>query len=258
MLFDIRGRRKHVVRVVYAILALLMGASLFLVVGPVNIGGLIGNSTSTEASKVLDEQAERVEAKLRREPNNPNLWLALARTRVAAGNALVEANPQTGEPVVNAEAKQDFDRATEAWNLYLGKSDGEANPSAALLIANTYFTMARSGIAVEEIAADLDGAAAAQRLAVKARPSVGLLTTLATYEYFTGNFKAADKAGEEAKNKATGQEKKQVEEQLTEYRQRGKQWAAEKKRAAKVEKEQGKESLQNPFGGLAGSSGLGE
>ncbi len=38
MLFDIRGRRKHVVRVVYAILALLMGASLFLVVGPFNIG----------------------------------------------------------------------------------------------------------------------------------------------------------------------------------------------------------------------------
>ena len=47
MLFDIRGKRKHVVRVVYAILALLMGASLFLVVGPVNIGSLLGNSTSS-------------------------------------------------------------------------------------------------------------------------------------------------------------------------------------------------------------------
>ena len=38
MVFDIRGRRRHVVKVVYAILAVLMGASLFLVVGPVNIG----------------------------------------------------------------------------------------------------------------------------------------------------------------------------------------------------------------------------
>jgi len=35
MLFDIRGRRKNVVKVVYAILAVMMGASLFLVVGPV-------------------------------------------------------------------------------------------------------------------------------------------------------------------------------------------------------------------------------
>ena len=32
------GRRKHVVKVVYAVLAVLMGASLFLVVGPLNIG----------------------------------------------------------------------------------------------------------------------------------------------------------------------------------------------------------------------------
>lgn len=257
MLFDIRGRRKHVVRVVYAILALLMGASLFLVVGPVNIGSLIGNSASTEASKVLDEQAERVEAKLQKEPNNANLWLALARTRVAAGNALVEVNPQTGEPVVNPEAKQDFDRATEAWNLYLAKSD-TANSSAALLMANTYFTLARSGISVEEITEDLEGAAAAQRLAVKARPSVGLLTTLATYEFFNGNFGAAEKAGDEAKSKATAEEKKQVEEQIAEYRNLGKRWETEKKRAAKAEKEQGKEALQNPLGGLGGSTGLGE
>ncbi len=257
MLFDIRGRRKHVVRVVYAILALLMGASLFLVVGPVNIGGLVGNSTSTEASKVLDEQAEGVEAKLQRHPDNPNLWLALARTRVAAGNALVEVNPQTGEPLVTPEAQQDFDRATEAWGLYLKRTD-KANPSVALLMANTYVTLARSGISVEEIAANLKGAAAAQRLATEARPSVGLLTTLATYEYFNGNFKAADRAGEEAKSKASAEEKKQVEEQLAEYRKRGKQWETEKKRAAKAEKEQGKEALQNPFGGLRGSSGLGE
>ena len=41
MLFDLRGRRKNVVKVVYAILAVMMGASLFLVVGPVNIGELL-------------------------------------------------------------------------------------------------------------------------------------------------------------------------------------------------------------------------
>ena len=51
MLFDIRGRRKHVVRVVYAILALLMGASLFLVVGPFSIGSLVGNGGATDASQ---------------------------------------------------------------------------------------------------------------------------------------------------------------------------------------------------------------
>ena len=257
MLFDIRGRRKHVVRVVYAILALLMGASLFLVVGP-NIGGLVGNSGSTEASKILDEQAEEVEARLSRDEDDPNLLLAVARARVAAGNAEAEVNPQTGAPVLNAEALRDFEQATQIWNVYLKETD-EVNPSGALLMANTFFTLAEAGTNIEEIVTNIEGAATAQRLATEARPSTGFLTTLARYEYLTGDFKAADAAGEKAKGKATAQEKKQIEEQITESRQRGKQWENEKKRFAKTEKEQGKEALQNPFGGLGGSTGgLGE
>ena len=83
MLFDIRGRRKHVVRVVYAILALLMGASLFLVVGPFSIGNLVGNGGTTE----------RRQGPRRNRPNGPNrscagnlktktCWLALTRARL--------------------------------------------------------------------------------------------------------------------------------------------------------------------------------
>jgi len=258
MLFDIRGRRKHVVRVVYAILALLMGASLFLVVGPVNIGSLVGTGGSTEASKILDEQAEQAEAKLSRDEDNPNLLLAVTRARVAAGNAETELNPQTGAPVLNAGGRQDFEQAGQIWNVYLDKTD-EVNSSAALLMAKTFFTLAEAGTSIEEISTYIDEAATAQRLATETRPAVGFLTTLASYEYLAGDFKAGDAAGEKAKSRATGQEKKQVEEQLTESRQRGKGWQTEKKRFAKTEKEQGKEALQNPFGGLGGgTSGLGE
>ncbi len=119
-------------------------------------------------------------------------------------------------------------------------------------MANTFFTIAQSGSAVSEVAQNLEDAAGAQRVAAKGRPTAGALTTLAIYEYFVGNFAAADKAGEEAKAKATGEEKKQVKEQLTEYRKRGKEWQKQKKSAEKAEKEQGKEALQNPFGGLGG------
>jgi hypothetical protein len=258
MLFDIRGRRKRVVQVVYAVLALLMGASLFLVVGPVNIGSLVGTGGSTEASKILDEQAEQAEARLRRDEDNPNLLLAVARARVGAGNAETEVNPQTGAPVLNAEGRQDFEQAARIWGFYLDETD-EVNPSAALLMANTFFTLAEGGTSVEEIVTNIEEAANAQRLATEARPATGFLTTLATYEYLAGDFKAGDAAGEKAKNKVTGQEKKQVEELIAESRQRGKRWQTEKKRFAKTEREQGKEALQNPFGGLGGSSeGLGE
>ncbi|HEX7293467.1 MAG TPA: hypothetical protein VF259_02880, partial [Solirubrobacterales bacterium] len=57
MLFDTRGRRRHVIRVVYAVLALLMGASLFLVVGPFNLGELGGSGASSSANEVLEERA---------------------------------------------------------------------------------------------------------------------------------------------------------------------------------------------------------
>jgi len=258
MLFDIRGRRKNVIRVVYAILALLMGASLFLVVGPVNIGNLVGTGGSSEASKILDEQAEEAEARLRRDEDDPNLLLAVARARAAAGNAETETNPQTGAPVVNAEGRQDFEQAARIWNFYLDETD-EVNPAAALLMANTFFTLAEAGSSVEDIVTNIEEAATAQRLATEARPAVGFLSTLATYEYLAGDFKAGDAAGEKAKSKTKGQEKKQLEEQLTESRQRGKRWQTEKKRFAKTEQEQGKEALQNPLGGLGGSTGgLGE
>src|SRR4051794_37077468 len=115
MVFDTSGRRKHVVRVVYAILALLMGASLFLVVGPVSIGSLFGSSgSSSSASKVLDEQAERTEAKLRRDPTNEALLLALARTRITAGNSLTEVSPETGVTLLTAEGLQELNQGVEA------------------------------------------------------------------------------------------------------------------------------------------------
>src|SRR5882672_5860696 len=92
MVFDIRGKRRHVVKFVYAILALLMGASLFLVVGPVNIGSLLGNSESSNGAGQLEDQALTIERKLRKNPEDPQLLLSVARARISVGNALVESN----------------------------------------------------------------------------------------------------------------------------------------------------------------------
>jgi len=255
MVFDIRGRRKHVVRVVYAILALLMGASLFLVVGPFNLGSLLGNGGTTSAGKVLDEQAERIEKKLRREPEDEALLVSLARTRIAAGNALAETNPETGLSVSTAEGLAEYDRALEAWRRYL-KQVESPNPSAATLVAGTYFRLAESSGSLEEAERNIEGAANAQRIAAEARPSVGTLTTLAIYEYFAGDFAAGDKAAKQAEAKTPSKEEaKEVKKQLASYRARGKQFEKQKKEFAKQAQKQGKESLQNPFGGLGSSSG---
>lgn len=252
MLFDIRGRRKHVVRVVYAILALLMGASLFLVVGPFNIGNLINSgSSANSAAKVLGEQAERIERKLARDPGDEALLLSLTRTRIAAANALTEVDPETGATVVTVEGTEELQRATEAWRRYL-KLTEEPSPSAALLVANGYFSLAEAG-GLEEAVANIRKAAETQRIAAEAQPTINSLTTLAIYSYFAGDFAAGDKAAGQAEAKAGGKaEKKEISTQMDEYRKRGKEFEKQKQEINKAEKGQSKERLESPFGGLGG------
>jgi hypothetical protein len=253
MVFDTRGRRKHVVRVVYAILALLMGASLFLVVGPFNIASLIGGSSTSNAATVLNEQAERTERKLRTEPDNEVLLLSLARTRAAAANALTEVSSETGLTTFTPEGRQELALATEAWTRYLKQVD-EPNPSGALLIARTYFSLAESSTSIEEAEENVGEAAKTQRIAAEARPSVGSLTSLAIYEYFANDFAAGDKAAKQAAAKVPKAEAKEINKQMAEYRSRGKAFEKQKAEFAKLEKSQRKEALQNPFGGLGGGS----
>jgi hypothetical protein len=253
MLFDIRGRRKHVVRVVYAILALLMGASLFLVVGPFNIANLIGGSTTTSAGKVLDEQAERIERKLLTEPDNEDLLGALTRARISAGNALTEVSLETGAKIVSPEAHEAFEQAAVAWHRYLKQAASVSAPIAALM-ATAYFTLAESSSGIEAAEENVAEAAGAQGIAAEEQPTINSLTTLAIYQYFAGNFKAGDEAASKAEAKAPKSEAKEVKKKMAQYRARGKAFEQQKKEFAKQEKEKGKESLQNPFGGLGGSS----
>lgn len=259
MVFDTSGRRKHVVRVVYAILALLMGASLFLVVGPFSIGSLIGGDSSTSATKVLDEQAARTERKLARQPNDEALLLSLARTRITAGNSLTEVNPETGATVFTAEGLRELTAGIAAWNRYL-KQTKEPNPSMALLVSRAYFGLAETSPNLEVATTNVEKAAAAQRIAAEAQPTVNSLTTLAIYEYFSGNFAAGDKATKEAEAKAPGKsETKEISKQMAEYRKRGKAFQKQKVEVAKQEGAQRKEALENPLGGLSGGGGsLGE
>lgn len=259
MLFDIRGRRKHVVRVVYAILALLMGASLFLVVGPFNLGSLVGDSSSTSAAKVLQEQAERTEQKLRRNPEDEALLLALSRARINAGNSLTEVNAETGATSYTLEGIQELQRGVEAWNAYL-KQAKEPKASAALLVSRSYFTLAESSPSLEATVENVAKAASTQHIAAEIQPTINSLTTEAIYQYYAGNFAAGDKAARQAEAKApTKPEAKEISKQMAVFRKRGEAFEAQKKQIAKQEKAQGKERLENPLGGLGGTSGsLGE
>ncbi len=256
MVFDTRGRRKHVIRVVYAILAILMGASLFLVVGPVNIGSLIGNqSTSGSAAKVYEEQAERIESRLAKDPTDEGLLLSLTRARIGAGNAKVETEPSSGTTTVPIEARHDFEAAEESWNRYLKQAGAEPSATAAQLVAQTFFRLAESSTGIGEAVENVAKATAAQKLAAEQQPTLGSLSTLAIYQNFNGEPAAAGKTTKRAAAKASSKaEGKTVENQLGEYRKRGEEFEKQKKELEKAEKEAGKEKLTSPFSGLGGGS----
>lgn len=258
LLFDTRGKRRHVIRVVYAILAILMGTSLFLVIGPVNIGELLGESNSSgNAAEVFEEQAERVEKRLAKDPEDEQLLLTLTRAQINSGNAKIEPVAAGEVATVPPEAHQDFTAAGETWGRYLEQAK-QPNASAAALVAGTFFRLAESGsTSFAEISENVGLAAHAQRVAAERQPSIGSLSTLAIYSYFNGEFAAGDKAEKEATAKASKAEAKNIEKQLAEYRKRAKQFQKSAQKAAKLERGAGKEALQNPFG-FGGSASAGE
>ena len=257
MLFDIRGRRKNVVKVVYAILALMMGASLFLVVGPVNLGSLLGNASETNPStEIFDEQIERTEQRLHKDPSNPDILLSLTRARINAGRANSEVDQATGESTVTVRARTEYEKANDAWARYLKVVEGEPNASLASLVAGTSFLLAQNSKTYTEAIEYLGAAADAAAIAARTRPSLGAWTTLAAYAYLSGDKATGAEAGRQAKALArTKSEKKSIDKQLTAFEKQSKEIQKSKKEAEKAEKGKGKEALENPLGGLGGGSG---
>ena len=252
MVFDIRGRRKRVVQVVYALLAVLMGLSLLTVVGPVSIGDVFGGGSTGSVSSNFDDQAATIEAKLKKQPQNENLWLSLARTRFSAGSSLAQTDPSTGQTTLSGEAAAEFRKGGEAWARYLKLDPKPPNPNIAQLAANGAFTLAGTSTSYPEAYKNLRAAAAAQAVVAKARPSAGSYSNLAAFSYLAGDFKGGDAAAAKAAAEVPAAQRKNVEKSLAAYRKQGKQLASQQKAAAKAQQGQGKQQLENPLGGLAG------
>jgi hypothetical protein len=251
MVFDTGGRRKGVVKVVYAILAVLMGLSLLLVVGPAPLQEIFGiDNGVSRAADQFEEQAERAELKLKKNPEDPTLLLSLTRAQINAGNSLAEANPETGEILYTPEARQQLQAASESWSKYLKATD-EPNPGAAQVAASALFGLAQTSRTGPEAEANLRAAARAQQLVAEARPSLGSLSTLAIYQLYSFDYKGAAKSEKEAEPFANtkferenlGNELEQISKRAHEFQ---KQLTEIEKEAEKAQA-QGKPAIANPL-----------
>ena len=262
MVFDIRGRRRHVVKAVYAILAVLMAASLFLVTGAINLNSILGTASSTSsATKSLEEQAERIEAKLVKTPEDEDLLLNLTRTRINVANTMVTNGAFESQGGVE-EVQQEFAQVSEDWSRYL-KAASEPSAGLAIQVAPALFQMAELSTTGEEALENLTAATEAQEIVAEQRPSLNSLSTLGIYQAFAQDFKAAEKSIEEAAKFAnTKFERESLENKFEETKKQAKEFGqgveAEKAAAQKNGKSNnaGKEALEHPFNSLNNQSSL--
>lgn len=259
MLFDIRGRRKNVVRVVYALLALLMGLSLIFVLGPAPLTDLFGNGGSSgNSAEPFEEQAARLERELKKDPENAQLLLNLTRARINAGNQHSVILPETGEPALTTEGRVQLEKAASAWEEYVEATD-EPSPSGAQLSAGNFFRLAQTSRTPGEIEANIKAAADAQEIVVDQRPTAGGLATLALYRYFSFEYDEARKlTAAAAKSASTKFERENLDNEAEEIEARARQLQKQFAEVEKASKAQGKETLQNPLGGLGGGTTLAE
>jgi hypothetical protein len=256
MVFDIRGRRRHVVKFVYAILAILMALSLFLVTGAINVGSLFGSTSSGESAvSNFEDQAEAIEKKLVKTPGDEDLLASLTRTRINTANAMITNGALESQDEFE-ELKQQLALVSEDWTKYV-KASEEPSPGVAIQVSPALFELAEYSSAGAVAEENVKAATEAQEIVADARPSLNSLSTLAFYRLFAQDYKGAKESiGEATKFASNKFEREQLENKYEEYEKNaktfGKSLKAEK--ATKTEAA-GKESLENPLQGL-GTTGL--
>jgi hypothetical protein len=255
MVFDIRGRRRHVVKFVYAILAILMVASLFLVTGAVNLGSIFGSSSSSESAvSSFEQQAENVEAKLAKTPGDEDLMASLTRTRINTANAMITNGQGESQDGIE-EIKHQLALASEGWSEYVGAAS-EPSAGLAIQVAPALFQLAELATGGEEALENVKAATEAQQVVAGKRGDLNSWSTLALYALFAQNYKLAEKAKAEALKLAnTKFERESFENKYDEVEKNAKEFGKRLKvENASKSKSAGKESLENPIQGLGGSS----
>lgn len=264
MLFDLGGKRKRVVQVVFAFLALIFAITFvgFGIGSDASGGifdalGLSSNSGSTDADPALDNQIERAEEALAANPEDEKALLALAETHFLKGQNALEKD-ELGQPVdFTDESLSEYAEATDAWEKYLATKPEKPDDGVAPLIVQAYEYQQISATTPGELEDALEGAVEAARVVAEARPSAGSYAQLGYFAYLAGDTATAKEAEKRALAEASDSTAKdQVRSQLEQGEAQGealalqlKQAAAEKKAATPDEAQ-----LENPLEGFGGTA----
>ena len=189
MLFDLKGKRKRLVQVVYLTLAVLMGGGLVLFgIGGDVSGGLFdafSDRSGGSSNEIVEERIDDNEKKVEANPKDEAALKALVRDWYQLAND--EADPNTRE--FTDEGRERLANADEAWQQYLAVEKGKPDGSLASLMLNVYGPTALNQPA--------DAATVAEIIA-EARPSSQAYLQLVQFAALAGQDRKADLAGMKA------------------------------------------------------------
>jgi len=247
MLFDVRGRRKRLIQVVYLGLAILFGASLvFFGTGSGVNGGLFDAFTGGGGggdSSVFSDQYDKARKQAQAQPRNPAAQVAVVRASYNLAASGEGSDQSTG--ALTDKGQQAITSAATAWERYLRLKPKTPDAGTAQFAALAYGALQ-----------DYDSAAKAQRVAVKERPSANSWFQLADFYYRAGNEKAGDKAAAEAVRRTPSDQRNSVRDLIKTSKKEGAQIAKAIVAQRKAAKAQGKKGTE-AFGPLPGTGATG-
>ena len=260
MLFDLRGRRRHLVQVSFAMLALLflvgfLGFGIGVGGGPGGIFDALGisnNSNTGTSTGVFQDHIDKANQKLAKNPKDTQALLTVANNSFNLAKTGIQADPNTGQPTsISTDAHTQLGDAADAWNKYLKVVKGKPDLATAYNMVNVYVLLN-----------DATGAIKTQNVIVEAKPSAQSYAQLAFFQYASGDISGGDASRDKALNLAPKAQRKGLETQLTQIRKQGVQIQQQQKQAKQQQKQQGgtattpgSNPLANPFGGFGSSTG---
>jgi hypothetical protein len=213
MLFDLRGRRRRAVQGTYLLLALLMGGGLVLFgIGGDVSGGLFDafrGGGGPSADSALEDRIDRQEERLQANPQNQAVLANLVRDYYS----LASSQRESGSVGFPDDAKDDLRTAGRYWQRYYEAAD-TPNPDVAGYALQIYD--------VGGLNRPKEAVRASQVLADQANDAPAYLR-LVLYAARAGDTRTADLAGQKAVELAPEDQKKQIEQQVEQFKKQAQQ-----------------------------------
>lgn len=258
MLFELGGKRKRFIQVIYVFLALLLGVGLVgLGIGGDANGGIfnalgIGGDDASQSDPQFDDRIERAEATLAANPDDEQALLALAEVHYLAGQSALELDPVTSDPIgLTEESIAEYELAVESWEDYLATKPPQMDDGIAGLMYQAYLNLAGTSSSQSVADQQIERALEAAQVVSEASPSVGSFQNVAFAAFAAGETKIAEQAREDALAEASDST---TRSQVRQFLAQAEAQAKARKLAEKqpVDSDAAEEQLQDPLGGLGG------